>query len=111
MTYSLYYAEHSAAMGVRVLLEELGQPYELIETSIDMDTPRPAELLELNPNGWIPVNESSLSLTCRYSRRGMGHRLTSRMATTTEATLVSMVGNSPTVASESLATKMSRSSA
>ena len=55
MTYSLYYAEHSAAMGVRVLLEELGQPYELIETSIDMDTPRPPELLELNPNGWIPV--------------------------------------------------------
>ena len=55
MTYSLYYAEHSAAMGVRAVLEELQQPYELIATSIDMDTPRSAALLELNPNGWIPV--------------------------------------------------------
>jgi glutathione S-transferase len=55
MTYSLYYAEHSAAMGVRVLLEELQQPYQLIATSIDMDKPRSPELLELNPNGWIPV--------------------------------------------------------
>ena len=55
MTYTLYYAEHSAAMGVRVLLEEMGQPYELIYTSIDMDVPRPAEQLALNPNGWIPI--------------------------------------------------------
>jgi glutathione S-transferase len=55
MTYSLYYAENSAAMGVRVLLEELHLPYELIATSIDMDTPRAPELLALNPNGWIPV--------------------------------------------------------
>ncbi|WP_108880652.1 glutathione S-transferase N-terminal domain-containing protein [Anderseniella sp. Alg231-50] len=55
MTYSLYYAENSAAMGVRVLLEEMRQPYDLIGTSIDMDTPRPPELLALNPNGWIPV--------------------------------------------------------
>lgn len=55
MTYSLYYAENSAAMGVRVMLEELNQPYTLIQTSIDMDTPRPPELLALNPNGWIPV--------------------------------------------------------
>ena len=55
MTYSLYYAERSAAMGVRVVLEELQQPYELIAESIDMDKPRSPELLELNPNGWIPV--------------------------------------------------------
>ena len=52
MTYSLYYAENSAAMGVRVLLEELNQPYTLIPTSIDMDTPRPPELLALNPK-WL----------------------------------------------------------
>ena len=55
MTYYLYYAENSAAMGVRAVLEELQQPYQLIATSIDMDTPRYPELLELNPNGWIPV--------------------------------------------------------
>ena len=55
MSYKLYYAPGSAAMGVRVLLEEVGQPYELIETTIDMNQPRPAEQLALNPNGWVPV--------------------------------------------------------
>ena len=34
---------------------EIGAPYEVIETTIDMDKPRPAEQLALNPNGWVPV--------------------------------------------------------
>ena len=42
-------------MGVRVVLEELAQPYELIETDISPNSPRSPELLALNPNGWIPV--------------------------------------------------------
>ncbi len=42
-------------MGVRVMLEEIGAPYELIETTVDMDKPRPAEQLAINPNGWVPV--------------------------------------------------------
>ena len=53
--YKLYYADGSAAMGTRTLLEEIGAPYELIETTIDMTKPRPPEQLALNPNGWIPV--------------------------------------------------------
>lgn len=55
MSYRLYYAEPSAAMGIRVLLEELGADYELVPTDIDMATPRAAEFLALNPNGWVPV--------------------------------------------------------
>ena len=55
MSYRLFYAERSAAMGVRVLLEELAQPYELIETDISSSSPRAPELLALNPNGWVPV--------------------------------------------------------
>ncbi len=55
MTYKLFYAPGSASMGTRVMLEEIGAPYELIETTIDMDKPRPPEQLALNPNGWIPV--------------------------------------------------------
>jgi glutathione S-transferase len=55
VTYRLYFAPGSAAMGVRVILEEIGARYELIPTIIDMDKPRPAEMLALNPNGWIPV--------------------------------------------------------
>lgn len=42
-------------MGVRVLLEEIGAPYELIQSTIAMDQPRPADQLLHNPNGWIPV--------------------------------------------------------
>ena len=53
--YRLFYAEKSASMGVRVLLEEIGAPYELIEMNLAMDQPRPPEQLAINPNGWIPV--------------------------------------------------------
>lgn len=42
-------------MGIRVMLEEIGVPYELLPTSVNMDEPRPAELLAINPNGWVPV--------------------------------------------------------
>ena len=55
MTYKLYYADGSAAMGVRMVLEEIGADYELIQTTIDMDKPRPPQQLALNPNGWVPV--------------------------------------------------------
>ena len=55
MTYQLFYAPDSAAMGTRVMLEEIGAPYELIESTIDMDKSRPPEQLALNPNGWLPV--------------------------------------------------------
>ncbi len=55
MSYKLYYDNGTAAMGIRVLLEEIGAPYELIQTTTDMQTPRPIEQLKLNPNGWIPI--------------------------------------------------------
>ena len=42
-------------MGTRVILEEIGAPYELIPTTIAMDEPRPPEQLALKPNGWVPV--------------------------------------------------------
>ncbi|WP_120501190.1 glutathione S-transferase family protein [Roseovarius sp. EL26] len=53
--YKLFYALKSASMGIRVLLEEIGEPYELIQTTVDMATPRPPEQLAVNPNGWVPV--------------------------------------------------------
>lgn len=53
--YKLFYALKSASMGVRVMLEEIGASYELIPTSVQMDQPRPPELLAINPNGWVPV--------------------------------------------------------
>ena len=53
--YKLFYAPKSASMGVRTILEEIGTPYELIHTSVEMDKPRPREQLAINPNGWVPV--------------------------------------------------------
>ncbi len=55
MVYKLYYALGSASMGVRVLLEEIGTPYELIQTTINRTEDRPREQMMLNPNGWVPV--------------------------------------------------------
>ena len=55
MANKLFYALESAAMGTRVILEEIGEPYELIQSTIAMDEPRPPEQLALNPNGWVPV--------------------------------------------------------
>ena len=53
--YKLFYALKSASMGVRVMLEELGVPYELIESTTDRSRPRPPEQMAVNPNGWVPV--------------------------------------------------------
>ncbi len=53
--YKLFYAKKSASMGVRVMLEEIGVAYELLDTSVDAGAPRPPEQLAINPNGWVPV--------------------------------------------------------
>ena len=55
MNYELYYDQLSAAEGVRVILEEIGLPYELIHSSKDRSKARPQRLLIINPNGWLPV--------------------------------------------------------
>lgn len=53
--YRLFYADGSAAQSTRVMLEEIGAPYELIPTEIGRGKPRDPELLKHNPNGWVPV--------------------------------------------------------
>jgi glutathione S-transferase len=55
LAYKLFYAPASAAMGPRVMLEEIGAPYELIHTTTDRKKPRPPEQMAINPNGWVPV--------------------------------------------------------
>ena len=55
MAYKLYYAADSAAMGMRLILEEIGMPYELIQSTTDKHVPRPTEQVRINPNGWLPV--------------------------------------------------------
>jgi len=53
--YKLYFALKSASMGIQLLMEELGTPYELIPMDIDRSVPRPPAHQAINPNGWIPV--------------------------------------------------------
>lgn len=53
--YKLFYAQGSAAEGVRVILEEIGAPYQLIQSTKDRSLPRLPEQLAINPNGWVPV--------------------------------------------------------
>jgi len=53
--YELFYAEPTAAMGTRVILEEIGAQYRLIDTDITDHAPRAPELIKHNPNGWVPV--------------------------------------------------------
>jgi len=53
--YKLYHAPRSAALGVWVLLEMIGSPYELEEIDIYSDGPRDPEFLRINPNGWVPA--------------------------------------------------------
>ena len=55
MNYKLYYAPGTASMSIRVLLEEIGEPYELIQTTTDRLKIRPVEQMKINPNGWVPV--------------------------------------------------------
>jgi glutathione S-transferase len=55
MDYRLFYAQGSASDGIRLVLEEIGVPYKLLQSTIERGKPRPPEQLEINPNGWVPV--------------------------------------------------------
>ena len=55
MSYRLFHQERSASNGTRLLLEELGVEYSLKLVDIRPEAVPDAEMLALNPNGWIPV--------------------------------------------------------
>lgn len=53
--YQLYYSPGACSMAVHVVLNELNQPVELINTSISDGKNRSPEFLKLNPRGQIPL--------------------------------------------------------
>src|SRR6516165_7107439 len=55
MMLQLYGNPRSRAMRCLWMLEEMGQPYQLIEKSVRADDLRSAEYLRLNPNARIPT--------------------------------------------------------
>lgn len=52
---TLYYAPNTRAVGVRILLEELGAPYRLHRLDMQSEEQRSAEFRALNPMGKVPV--------------------------------------------------------
>ncbi len=58
MTYVLQYAPDNASLPVRLVLEELGQPYDTILVNRASQEQRSPAYLALNPNGLIPVLET-----------------------------------------------------
>nr|WP_315429334.1 glutathione S-transferase family protein [uncultured Albidiferax sp.] len=51
----LHYFPGTASMAPHILLEELGQPFELVWIDREHDGHKSAAYLQLNPNGLIPV--------------------------------------------------------
>ena len=53
--YKLFYSPGSAAMAPHALLEEIGQPFELLKVDTKSGEHRKPEYLKLNPNGRVPT--------------------------------------------------------
>jgi glutathione S-transferase len=51
----LYYAPGACSIGIHVLLEEIGKPYELAKLDFQQGEQRKPEFLEINPKGKVPT--------------------------------------------------------
>ncbi|HQT67686.1 MAG: glutathione S-transferase [Rhodospirillales bacterium 20-60-12] len=51
----LYYSPGACSLGIHVLLEEIGKPYEAILTSLREGAQTTPEFLAINPKGKVPV--------------------------------------------------------
>lgn len=56
--YRLHYAPDNASLVIRLVLEELGQPFETVLVDRKAEAQNSAEYRALNPNGLIPVLET-----------------------------------------------------
>jgi glutathione S-transferase len=53
--YQLYYSPGACSLAIHVILNELNQPFEAINVSIQEGKNRSPEFLKLNPRGQVPV--------------------------------------------------------
>ena len=51
----LYWGPHTCAIGIHVLLEEIGTPYELEEIDVEGGESRKPPFTDLNPKGKVPL--------------------------------------------------------
>jgi len=54
----LYYSPQGRAVRPRWLLEEIGEPYELVRLTLGKDNKTPA-YLKINPNGTVPTSANA----------------------------------------------------
>lgn len=54
-TKKLFYYPSNASMAPHIVLEEIGQPFDLVRVDRSVNEHKSAEYLQLNPNGLIPV--------------------------------------------------------
>jgi len=62
---TLYWAPHTCAIGIHVLLEELGRPYEMVKIDVAGGETEKPEFKAINPKGKVPtlVREDGTVLT------------------------------------------------
>jgi len=51
----LFWGPHTCAIGIHVLLEEIGRPYELEEVDVEGGASRKPPFTDVNPKGKVPV--------------------------------------------------------
>ncbi|MEM6932457.1 MAG: glutathione S-transferase N-terminal domain-containing protein, partial [Pseudomonadota bacterium] len=85
MSYTLFSSPGSAAMVVRILLDDIGADYDLIDVPISKSETRDPAHLAHNPNGWVPAlvwdggsmyeaAAITVYLCDRYTDAGLGPR-------------------------------------
>lgn len=57
MSYKLYYSAGACSMAIHVLLNELNQPYQLVDANKPGTKERTPEFLKISPRGMVPVLE------------------------------------------------------
>ncbi len=58
MKYRLHYAPDNASLIIRMVLEQMGQPYETVLVDRRAHAHKSPDYMALNPNGFIPVLET-----------------------------------------------------
>lgn len=70
-TITLYYSPQTRATGARVLLEELGAPYELHVLNMKIDEQRHPDYLAINPMGKVPAIRHGKALVTEQAGVGL----------------------------------------
>ena len=91
----LYYAPGACSVGIHVLLEEIGKPYEAVPLNIREGAQFKPEVTSINPKSKVPtlVKDSGETLTVTYQVVNVGDTDTSAEIDPSTGTLLSLVAS------------------